>query len=290
MLNKISKFISELQHIYQTVEIVGKPKYFPVFLYMLFTAIGVTNRIIPGIKNHFNKVRRPLFTSEFVIKNEIGTFHATTANDSFMKSMPFFEEYSQLWLDKAKNKEIFVDIGANIGFFTLLALNKKGYQSALVFEPTPETFQRLRKNIRSNNLGSRVKLYNKAVGSERSVLQLAQDDFHTGGNQVVADKKENTTEVEVIPFTAALQEHSRVKSSDIGFLKIDVEGFELEVLKGMKGVLQKLQPETLIFIEIREIDNNRQKVELLLNENGFRVIDSQGSNYLYEKQADPNPE
>jgi FkbM family methyltransferase len=287
MIKKFIKFWRKIKFIYKNVEIVEKSTFYLVFVYILSVTAEIMNRMIPGTKSVFNKLCSHLFSDELTVRNNIGVFNTTLRNDSFMKSLPFFEHYHHNWLDKAKNKKVFVDIGANIGFFTIMALNNKGFQSAIAVEPTPKTFDRLQRNIVSNNLQKQVSLYNKAVGSKKSVMSIIQNPFHTGSNQVVERKGRELFEINVIAFDDIIQEE-RINIGDIGFIKIDVEGFELNVLEGMKSILKKLNSSVLIFIEIRDRDEKKQAVEGILTQGNFKLIDSLNSNYLYEKQPSSN--
>ncbi|MEX1014866.1 MAG: FkbM family methyltransferase [Candidatus Paceibacterota bacterium] len=280
---KIKRGYRKILFIHREVSVRDKSKFYPAFLYLQIAVIGLIGKYIPGVKNLFNRYRKRALSDHILIKSNVGFFHATVRNDSFMKSMPFFEQYCQSWLDKAENKKVFVDIGANIGFFTLLALNNKGFQKALAFEPTPDTFKRLQQNVATNNLEGRARLFNKAIGKERAQLKLQQNEFHTGGNTVIEESEdENLISVDVAPFPDLLDE-TDVKIANIGFIKIDVEGFELNVLQGMKDILKELVLDTLIFVEIREKDNNKKEVQNLLKDNKFKLIDFYDSNFLYIK-------
>jgi FkbM family methyltransferase len=283
-LRKIKTASKKISFIFKKVKIRNKSRFYAVFVYLQIATVGSTGKYIPGVKKLFNRYRKHAFSDHVLIKNNIGFFHATARNDSFMKSMPFFEYYNHSWLDKADNKKVFVDIGANIGFFTLMAMNNKGFQTAITIEPTPDTFKRLKRNVVANELEERVRLYNKAIGKESAQLKLQQNEFHTGGNAVIEESNNKSLiSVEVVPFTDILEESPDVEIADIGFIKIDVEGFELNVLRGMKNVLEELASETLIFIEIRKKDENPEAVKEILSENSFKVIDSKGANFLYKK-------
>lgn len=149
-----------------------------------------------------------------------------------------------------------IDIGANIGNHTLYFLNECECSFVTCFEPTVETFRILSKNIELNGVVDKTKLINAACGEKETFGLVIINDSDTGSNHIEIKEDGNTRIVAID------------KLSDLGkvdFIKIDVEGFEYHVLKGMKEVIHKYKP--IIFIEIW--DKNRDKVIKLLNECGY---------------------
>lgn len=127
-----------------------------------------------------------------------------------------------------KKDDIFFDIGANVGSYTLLASFRNA--KTIAFEPIPETFDILEKNIILNDIGSITTLVNKAVGSKAGLLSLTNNQDTT--NHVVNASNKETVEVEI---TSLNEYHNNYKPI---LLKIDVEGFETEVLNGAQKYLE----------------------------------------------------
>jgi FkbM family methyltransferase len=127
--------------------------------------------------------------------------------------------------------DLFVDIGANVGTYSILAA---GVASArcVSFEPHPGTFQHLLDNIRLNGIGDRVFPKNMAIGSGRSRLRFTAN-LDTVNHIVSSSERSNSTiEVEVDSLDSVLSEHDCPT-----VLKIDVEGFESEVIAGARTTL-----------------------------------------------------
>lgn len=127
--------------------------------------------------------------------------------------------------------DLFVDIGANIGAYTVLGGGVAG-ASVLAVEPSHRTFQQLRKNVELNRLTERVTLLNAALGREAGVSRLT-DDLGTE-NYIVTDPGAGT-EVPVVPLDDQLK--GRVPA----LIKMDVEGFETEVFAGAGRTLASFQ-------------------------------------------------
>lgn len=138
--------------------------------------------------------------------------------------------------------DLFFDIGANVGSYTVLASGCIGTRT-VAFEPLPSTFNWLQKNIDVNNLDTLVKALQVGVGSSKGILHFT-NGFDTG-NHVVLDlenkKAGDFLEVSVVDFDSiAFTEGIPV------LVKIDVEGFETEVLMGMSESLQSEELKAII--------------------------------------------
>jgi FkbM family methyltransferase len=126
-----------------------------------------------------------------------------------------------------KEKDLFIDVGANVGIYTLLASGVKG-ASSVAFEPVADTFDSLERNIVLNGITDKVKAWHMGVGSKKDTLHFTKG--YDTVNHVVFDQRADTIEVLVdqLDKRVDLEEND----SESALMKIDVEGFEMEVLKG----------------------------------------------------------
>lgn len=123
----------------------------------------------------------------------------------------------------------FVDIGANVGAYTILA-SKVIKANSIAFEPVPETANRLKDQIYLNRIENSVEVRNIGIGNENSLLYFTNNSDTT--NKVnIKGEDVNTIQVEVKTLD------SQVSSVDPLFLKIDVEGFEHNVIQGAQTIL-----------------------------------------------------
>jgi FkbM family methyltransferase len=141
-----------------------------------------------------------------------------------------FEEMSYV-LHTITPNDLFVDVGANIGAYTILACAVKGARG-FCFEPVPDTYARLRTNLRLNDLDERVTSLNMGVSDKEGVL-LFTDDQDTINHVATQDEKHkgNVVKVDVKTLDTVLQGEAP------GIIKIDVEGFETPVLQGASKTL-----------------------------------------------------
>lgn len=127
--------------------------------------------------------------------------------------------------------DLFVDIGANVGSYTVLAGGAAGAQVVTV-EPIPATFARMRRNVRINGLEDRVSCHNIGAGSAEGTLHFTADRDTT--NHVVSAEEASRIPTLAVPVR-------RIDDVLAGacpvLMKIDVEGWEAEVLRGMPDTL-----------------------------------------------------
>lgn len=139
----------------------------------------------------------------------------------------------------------FVDVGGNVGHMSFLGaglVTSSGHVH--VFEPYPPNAERIRRQAKNNNL-KQITLYPFALGDrdESSTLSLPQDDSHHGN----ATLRQPTSEDLEIVEEVAVQTRNGDSVlgpvlSNLSLIKIDVEGYEFRVLKGLKSVIEKHRP------------------------------------------------
>lgn len=122
----------------------------------------------------------------------------------------------------------FVDIGANVGSYTILGASEIEAQTTS-FEPIPDTFKILESNILINRINDRVTALNIGLGATKGTLEFTKSQGPV--NHVATENEKDTISVPVEVFDNIINiDHPTL-------IKIDVEGFETEVLKGMSMAL-----------------------------------------------------
>ena len=158
------------------------------------------------------------------------------------------------------------DIGANIGFFSLLAARLVGATGRVTaFEADPEIVERLRENV-VRNQGAPISIEAKAVWSSSSPVFFARADAKVSPDRGLGHVMDNDAE-RLAPGTirveaVSVDEYVR-KSGPPDFIKCDVEGAEVEVFRGAEKLLNERSP--LILCEMHGEENRQTLLKVFAN-------------------------
>lgn len=180
-----------------------------------------------------------------------GLYMHVNATDHIQKNIFWYGEYEKeascLWQCLLKTDSVVLDIGANIGYFTLLAAAKARSGKVFSFEPVSFFRKQLKKNLALNGFRN-IDVLPLAVSdrNEETDIYLAADD-NLGMTSLTPPENFSgeKEKVKTIRLDAWLKAQHLSK---IDFIKIDVEGAEKKVLDGMKEMLQIHQP--VLFLEV----------------------------------------
>jgi FkbM family methyltransferase len=190
----------------------------------------------------------------------------------------------ELLVDALGTGDVFLDVGANIGFFVLPIADLVGDEGrVLAFEPAPDAAQLLRSKARARGLMSRISLYELALSDEVGSLALRADPAHPDDTT----KRSLFIDGPVVAEVPIRALDDLVESGDVELLqgidavKIDVEGAEVRVLTGMRRTLERHRPRVMV-IETIERHLNRagssvSDVDRFLHDLGYgRMTDARG--------------
>lgn len=186
-------------------------------------------------------LRRPL-RLELDAGAHLGEWVSFSEYWSFQNVMPEAERLcvQRCLAANSAGKAIAFDIGANVGAFTSL-IGSFGH-TVHAFEPIPETFCRLKNNVKSNGLLGHTHLNCLAVGKEQGLVTFQTEEFGAATNRMIASgwgEINSATSTQVVAVTS-LDDYCRSQNIErIDFVKIDVEGMEPYVLQGAKTLLQE---------------------------------------------------
>jgi FkbM family methyltransferase len=194
---------------------------------------------------------------------------------------PFWEiwcddDYERLPQFRARENSTVVDVGGNIGLYTMRQASRAVRGRVLTFEPGPDTFRRLTSNIQANGL-SNVTLVNAAIGSQEGTVPFFIHAYSTRGR--VSEKgAAGTVDVSCTTLDSATQQYG---FDQIDIMKIDTEGHERAVLEGAKRALSRTKR---LVIEVhRNHEEEKRFVETFLRPLGFRVVESDRSLLYMER-------
>lgn len=145
---------------------------------------------------------------------------------------------SKLIVDAMKPGGVFVDIGANIGWHTRV-VQEYGFET-VSFEPEPSNWEILKKNCTKDN----ATLHNVGLGAQDEIVNIHRDPINYG-NSYVDDAGEN--QITIVRLDDVLD---TTFAKRVNVVKIDVQGYEANVLQGGRRFFDALEPGTLLVVEI----------------------------------------
>ena len=172
-------------------------------------------------------------------------------------------------------RSVILDIGANIGNHSIYWAMMCDAKEIHSFEPMNKAYQILCENVRINNLENIITTYNIALGSQKGYAMIK--DFYPnniGRTSIV----ETTDGVEINRIKIEALDEMNIEFSHVNFVKIDVEGYELNVLEGMRKLLMRHRP--IVFIEC--FPKNLDKAIAFFGECGYGMVEKFScDNYIF---------
>jgi len=156
-----------------------------------------------------------------------------------------------------KSGEIFVDIGANIGLFSLIAAKSVGKTGRVfAFEPTSSTIKLLNRNVKLNRFRNVICLQLALSFSNEKKIMFTSQDGYSAWNSFAMPSKGRKFEEEIVESTTIddfVNKYNLI--GKISFMKIDIEGWEIYALKGGRKTLSRLDAPHLL---VEFTDENAQ--------------------------------
>lgn len=192
-----------------------------------------------------------------------------------------------------KPGHVFVDVGANVGYYSLLAAQAVGDTGHVIaFEPSPTVRGQLAANIDRNGLGGRITVHPVAAGSKAgttTVFLATPDNLgQTSTRQSPGFTSEGEVEVRRVDDCVPEAHRGRVT-----FLKVDTEGDEFAAVHGAQGLLAAMPAGAMVLIEVdeprmRERGGTPQDVFDLMSSHGYRAF-SISNEYDVKSYVLPKP-
>ncbi len=173
------------------------------------------------------------------------------------------DEQLALMLDRMRRHgcDLFVDVGANLGTYAMEVARAGLAARVVAFKPDPRTLVRLRYHLQINGL-PQVEVVEKGVSAARGTAGFKLVDVSNPGMSRIVTEAPDLT-VETVP----LDEELPMRGARI-FVKIDVEGHELEVLAGMRGLIR----DNRVFIQVECFPPLRPALDAFAAETGLRAV------------------
>ena len=253
-------------------------------------------RLIPSILRRmpFNK------SINIKIKNFNINLNLESSNDRYIYLNGFYDKKqisfveSQLDLDKF---DYFLDIGSNIGFYSLYFASKYKNLNIFAFEPIHENYNQIEKSIKINNFKN-IEIFKYALSNKKDAKIMWVTDLRKKSGFSVYENDDFKNEISINNYnidkiykrtikSEIFDDLITIKNKNI-FIKIDVERHEFQCLSGMLNLLKNHNNK--IFIQIEIIEKYRDSVLNLLENMNFHLVNvvkadikniSYGSDYYF---------
>ncbi|MBN4073778.1 MAG: hypothetical protein COC05_04060 [Gammaproteobacteria bacterium] len=169
--------------------------------------------------------------------------------DDFIERSVYFDSFEFLYrrvlLRYLKPGGIFIDIGANVGYYTLIANHEVGSNGrVLSFEPNPDTLEKLKRNI-SLNSAMQVEVFEMALSDADSEVTLFCPNDETHGCASMVNQGWDDASIHKV-MARRLDDVLPQEIDHIDLIKMDVEGAELKVVRGARRTISKYRPTILL--------------------------------------------
>ena len=179
------------------------------------------------------------------------------------------------WIAGFAPGEVLVDVGANVGMYTIWAAKTRGAQ-VFAFEPEAQNYALLNRNIVLNGLADRVKAYCLALSDIEGFSELHLSDLRAGGSCHSLGERVDFAHRPMQPeysqgcISARLDDLvSRGVVPEPHYVKIDVDGFEPKVIAGAAALLRRKRLQSLL-VEINQTLPDHMELVAYLNSCGYQ--------------------
>lgn len=200
-----------------------------------------------------------------------GSFAVDYRSDLFKRLLltkqyePELVKYCFKFIDKKRDV---IDVGANIGFYTVLFAKKLNGKKVLSIEPTVNALQRLYRNIKLNNIEKNVIVFEGAASNHVGITEIktidGREEYSTLGewkHPSISEEKYIFQRTKVKTIDEIVNQYSL----DPGFMKVDVEGMEHFVFEGSKKILENNRPVILSELSNYLLKKNGSSAKGIIN-------------------------
>jgi len=201
----------------------------------------------------------------------------------WLAAEPVLSGYLERVLDSSA---VFVDVGANFGFYSLLASIRCNAKAIICIEPNPTTFDRLKKNIEKNKINAR--LFNLGLSDKNEDAELHEFPLNRGGSSINSKNTERRVlerweqkmfgkadyskihKIECVSFDDLIQtgDIKDIMNEEKIVIKIDAEGHDTNILMGMHQFIDSYKGKLVLIVEAYRPE--QEHMEDLLSRHGFK--------------------
>jgi FkbM family methyltransferase len=234
-----------------------------------FRPLGRIERI--ARKVHVETLRR-LKISPFIARAQGARFVVDTT-DYIDACIALFGMWEEVQLERlaelatARRADVFLDIGANAGFYSVMFAMKNLAPRIIAFEPDPGNYARLMANLNANRLAGRIEPVALALGDQASEVKLYEGGKWNRGESTIVVPEQTPQEVTFQVKQARLDDLYAFKGQTI-IIKMDVEGYEFHVIAGMERTLK----ENACYLQVEHYGTRHEELKAALAAIGYRYL------------------
>lgn len=201
-----------------------------------------------------------------------GFFFLKTNQTSYLTKELFWSkpqnfEYTQIFIGLIKKVDTFFDVGANIGYYSIIGCKVNGNLKAYAFEPSTGVMIYMCENLKINNLLDKVFVEPIALSDERGKIDFYEmrnlkfpTIYNLSGEHNIGTKSNRISQkirVESITLDEYVNENA-IKKIDL--IKLDTEGAEYKILKGGESTISKFRPIIICETLFDKIENELESI------------------------------
>jgi len=260
---------------------------FESFLPSRFQSSMISERLFRLMRERINNIflKGHLYEDDFVNLFNKPFYPAQEGNllDSFLRMLLLFHQI--LICDQyapkkfLKDNSIVIDVGANIGVFSVYAANLCSNGKVYSFEPRREAYEALFKNV---SLYDNIEIFNLAVGNEDGKVKLLLSENVASSTVIYDSRNEDSLKTSIVEMTSLDSFVFRNHLPKIDFIKIDTAGNEIKIIEGAKEVIKKYSPTLSISVyeDYNKIFDLIHKINPLYKAKKLRKFEDVGLFYV----------
>jgi FkbM family methyltransferase len=227
--------------------------------------VPVLKRLIPSMKK---RLARLTTLDGYSLKRSRGVLLLLNYRNYVDRQISFYGEFEGPQLDmmlaamERHGCDLFLDVGANIGYYSLIAAKRGAAEKVMSFEPDRRNLAQFHANMLLNKSPEEIEIIAKAVSAESGRVKfLPALETFTGQSRVADDQA--SIEIEAVALDDVIDQRDRSI-----FVKMDIEGHELEALAGM----DRLISENRIFLQVESFPDKAAALAAHLEARGLRKV------------------
>jgi FkbM family methyltransferase len=196
-----------------------------------------------------------------------------------MWEAPQLEELATL--SRGRKIDCFLDVGANTGFYSIMFALKNLSDRIIAFEPDPGNFARLAANIALNDLSKRIEAVPIALGDENGEVTLYEGAKHNRGESTIAEP-DQTPKLKTFRIRQTRFDDAYAIAKQNVIVKMDVEGYEFNALKGMERTLK----DNACYLQVELYSDRFEELKAYFSSMGYRYLHTEYIDHFFTNMRD----